>query len=70
MLKLASAVFLFGFFKFIKKVSIFYEYRRLYRIDLIKLLYTVLVNNFDLYNEYNIYLTSFFNFIELLPACI
>ena len=75
MLKLASAIFLFGFFKsdlsiksylnlfgslvllfllFIKKVSVSYKYRKLYRIDLIKLLYTVLVNTFDLYNEYNI----------------
>ena len=91
MLKLASAIFSFGFFKsnlpiksylnlfdslvllfllFIKKVSIFYKYLRLYRIDLIKLLYTVLVNTFDLYNEYNICLISFFNFTELFPACI
>ena len=94
MLKLASAIFLFGFFKsnlsiksylnlfgslvllfllFIKKVSIFYnkfQRTRLYRIDLIKLLYTVLVNTFDPYNEYNICLISFFNFIELFPACI
>ena len=91
MLKLASAIFLFGFFKsnlsinsylnlygllvllfllFIKKVSIFYKYRRLYHIDLTKLLYTVLVNTFDLYNEYNVCLISFFNFIELFPACI
>ena len=65
MLKLASAIFLFGFFK-----SNFYKYRRLYRIDLIKLLYTVLVNTFDLYNDYNICLISFFNFIELFPTCI
>ena len=91
MLKLASAIFLFGFFKsnlsiksylklydslvllfllFMKKVSLFYKYRKLYRIDLIKLLYAVLVNTFDLYNENNICLISFFNFIELLPACI
>ena len=39
-------------------------------IDLIKLLYTVLVNTFDLYNEYNICLASFFNLIELLPASV
>ena len=91
MLKLASAIFLFGFFKsnlsiklysnlydslallfllFIKKVSSFYKYRRLSCIDLIKLLYTVLLNTFDLYNKYNICLISFFNFIELFPACI
>ena len=87
MLKSASAIFFFGFFKsnlsiksylnlfgslvllfllFIKKVSIFYKCC----IDLIKLLYTVLVNTFDLYNEFNICLISFFNFIELFPACI
>ena len=35
-----------------------------------KLLYTVLVDIFDLYNKYNICLISFFNLIELLPACI
>ena len=35
-----------------------------------KLLYTVLVNNFDLYNKYNIILASFFNLIELFPASI
>ena len=28
-------------------------------VDLIKLLYTVLVNTFDLYNEYNICFNSF-----------
>ena len=39
-------------------------------LDLIKLLYTVLVNTFDLYNEYNICLTSFLYDLELLPACI
>ena len=38
--------------------------------DLIKLLYTVLVNTFDLYNKYNICLALFFNLIELFPACI
>ena len=90
MLKLASAIFLFGFFKsnlsiksylnlfgslvllfllFIKKVSIFYKFYACH-IDLIKLLHTVLVNTFDLYNEYNICLASFFNLIELLPASI
>ena len=39
-------------------------------IALIKLLYTVLVNNFDLYKEYNICLASFFNLFELFPTCI
>ena len=34
------------------------------RIDLIKLLYTVFVNTFDLYNEYNICLNSFLNDLE------
>ena len=37
---------------------------------LIKLLYTVLVNTFDLYKEYNICLISLFNSLELFPACI
>ena len=49
-----------------KKKNIHYKSH----IDLIKLLYTVLVNTFDLYNEYNICLASFFNLIELLPASI
>ena len=35
-----------------------------------KLLYTVLVNTFDLYKEYNICLISFFNLLELFRACI
>ena len=91
MLKLASAIFLFGFFKSnlsiksylnlygslvllfftIHKESFhFYKCRRLYPIDLITLLYTVLVNTFDLYNEYNICLASFFSLIELFPAPI
>ena len=91
MLKLASAIFLFRFFKSnlsiksylnlfgslvllflvsIKKISNFYKCRKLYRIYLIKLLYTVLVNTFDLYSKCNICLISFFNFIELFPACI
>ena len=35
-----------------------------------KLLYTVLVNNFDLCKEFNICLASFFNLFELFPACI
>ena len=94
MLKLASAIFLFGFFKsnlsiksylnlfgslvllfllLIKKVSIFIsivETSYLERIDLIKLLYTVLVNTFDLYNEYNICLNSFLGDLELFPASI
>ena len=35
-----------------------------------KLLYTVLVNTFDPYNEYNICLTSFLSDLELFPACI
>ena len=39
-------------------------------MDLIRLLYTVLVNTFDLYNEYNICLNSFLSDLELLPACI
>ena len=85
MLKLASAIFLFGFFKAnlsIKSYLNLYDslvllfllfikkYSKLYRIDLIKLLYTVLVNTFDLYKEYNICLISFFNFVELFPARI
>ena len=40
------------------------------RIDLIKLLYTVLLNTFDLYNEYNTCLTSFLSDLELFPAYI
>ena len=39
-------------------------------MDLIRLLYTVLVNTFDLYNEYNICLNSLLSDLELLPACI
>ena len=44
-------------------------------IDLINLLYIyytiyIFVNAFDLYNEYNICLSSLFNFIESFPACI
>ena len=84
-LSIKSYLNLFGslvllFLLLIKKVFIFYKcrrhqssarkYRKLYRIDLIKLLYTVLVNTFDLHNEYNICLASFFNFIELFPVCI
>ena len=37
---------------------------------LIKLLYTVLVNTFDLYKEYNICLISFFSLLELFHGCI
>ena len=95
MLKIANAIFLFGFFKSNLSVKLylslcgslvllvifsvykesfhFYECCKHYcyaRTDLIKLLYTVLVNTFDLYKEYNICLASFFNFSELFPACI
>ena len=61
------------FLLFIKKVSMFINVANtsyLERMALIKLLYTVLVNTFDLYNKYNICLASFFNLFELFPACI
>ena len=53
----------FTIFSFHKESLHFY-------IDLTKLLWTVLVNTFDLYSKYNICLVSFFSLLESSPACI
>ena len=55
----------FTIFSVHKESLHFYKCLKYYcyaRIDLIKLIYTVLGNTFDLYNDYNICLISFFNF--------